>query len=133
MVLVDTSVWIRYFHGLEPYLFEVSDLLTRDQTAGHELVYGEILIGDRGGLKDFLVTYEQLYQAKMVPHEEVLRLVRKESLHGVGINWIDAHLLASAVAEDLQLWTADRLRHGRQRLRHRLQMNRPVPVAAVDV
>jgi len=28
-------------------------------------------------------------------------------LHGRGVGWIDVHLLASAIVERLQLWTAD--------------------------
>ena len=29
------------------------------------------------------------------------------SVHGRGIGWIDPHLLASAVVDRLQFWTAD--------------------------
>jgi hypothetical protein len=29
-------------------------------------------------------------------------------LHGRGVGWIDIHLLASAVVENLQFWTADK-------------------------
>jgi hypothetical protein len=28
-------------------------------------------------------------------------------LHGRGVGWIDIHLLATAIVERLQLWTAD--------------------------
>jgi hypothetical protein len=28
-------------------------------------------------------------------------------LHGRGLGWIDVHLLASTLAERMQLWTAD--------------------------
>jgi hypothetical protein len=51
MVLVDTSVWIRFLAGREPYATELDSLLERDEVAGHELVFGELLIGDKGGLK----------------------------------------------------------------------------------
>jgi len=33
--------------------------------------------------------------------------VRSRKLHGRGIGWIDAHLLASALVADTSLWTAD--------------------------
>lgn len=49
MVLVDTSVWIRFLTGREPYATELDSLLERDEVAGHELVFGELLIGDKGG------------------------------------------------------------------------------------
>jgi hypothetical protein len=32
-----------------PYAKELGKLLSLDQVAEHELVYGELLIGDRGG------------------------------------------------------------------------------------
>jgi hypothetical protein len=61
-------------------------LLSRGEVWGHEFVYGELLIGDRGGRREF---------------------VRERRLHGRGIGWIDAHLLASVLLADLALWTAN--------------------------
>jgi predicted nucleic acid-binding protein len=49
MVLVDTSVWIRFLAGREPYATELDSLPERDEVAGHDLVFGELLIGDTGG------------------------------------------------------------------------------------
>ena len=108
MVLVDTSVWIRTFWGQAPYAPEMHKLLARDEVAGHEMIYGELLIGDRGGRRDFLSAYEQMYQAGVVPHDEVVAFVRRRGLHGMGVGWIDVHVLASALAERMPLWTADR-------------------------
>jgi len=36
MVLVDTSVWIRFLTDREPYATELDSLLERDEVAGHE-------------------------------------------------------------------------------------------------
>ena len=47
MVLVDTSVWIRSLANRPPYVTELDRLLSLDEVTGHELVYGELLIGDR--------------------------------------------------------------------------------------
>ncbi len=107
MVLVDTSVWIRSFAGRDPYTRELDRLLELDEVAGHELVYGELLIGDRGGRRQFLAVYERMHQASIAPHDEVVSFVRHRQMHGRGIGWIDIHLLASAIAGRLQLWTAD--------------------------
>jgi len=107
MVLVDTSVWIRFLAGRAPYLAELGRLLGFDQVTGHDLVYGELLIGDRGGRRKVLAAYERMPQAAMVPHRNVVALVRDHDLHGRGIGWIDVHILASAVVEGLQVWTAD--------------------------
>jgi predicted nucleic acid-binding protein len=107
MVLVDTSVWIRFLAGRSPYEAELDRLLGLDEVTGHELVYGELLIGDRGGRRKLLAAYERMHQAIMVPHRDVVAFVRDRDLHGRGVGWIDVHLLASAIVGRLQLWTAD--------------------------
>jgi predicted nucleic acid-binding protein len=107
MVLVDTSVWIRYLTDRAPYSKELDRLLAFDEAAGHELVYGELLIGDTGGRRTLLTSYERIYQLRTVPHAEVVDFVRSRKLHGRGVGWIDVHLLASALVGRARLWTAD--------------------------
>ena len=48
MVLVDTSVRIRALSGRAPFEEELARLLDLDEVAGHDLIYGELLIGHRG-------------------------------------------------------------------------------------
>src|SRR5215469_3106455 len=107
IVLVDTSVWIRFLSNRSPYAAELERLLSGGEVSGHEFVYGELLIGDRGGRKQLLAGYEQMHQAPVVAHDEVVLFVRERRLHGRGIGWIDAHLLASTLVGRLKLWTAD--------------------------
>ena len=107
MVLVDSSVWIRFLAGREPYATRLDGLLQRDEVVGHPMVYGELLIGDRGGRMRLLNDYGRMRQVAAVPHDEVVAFVQARKLHGRGIGWIDAHLLASAVVERVRLWTAD--------------------------
>jgi predicted nucleic acid-binding protein len=107
MVLVDTSIWIRFLTNQAPYVEELDRLLALDEVAGHELVYGELLIGDRGGRRKFLTTYERIDQARRVPHHDVVEFVRTRNLQGRGVGWIDIHLLASAIVGRFHLWTAD--------------------------
>ena len=106
-VLVDTSVWIKFLSNRAPYAVELDGLLSRDEVSGHDLIYGELLIGDKGGRKELLTNYERMEQAPIVPHAEVAAFVRDRRLHGRGIGWIDAHLLASALVGHLRLWTSD--------------------------
>jgi len=105
IVLVDTSVWIRFLSNREPT--ELDALLSRDEVSGHDFVFGELLIGDKGGRKQLLSNYERMHQAPVVSHEEVVAFVRDRRLHGRGIGWVDAHLLASALVGRLKLWTID--------------------------
>ena len=107
MVLVDTSVWIRFLANRAPFAAELGRLLGLDEVTGHELVYGELLIGDRGGRRELLAAYERIHQVAMVPHRDVVAFVRDRDLHGRGVGWIDVHLLASSIVGRLQLWTAD--------------------------
>ena len=107
IVLVDTSVWIRFLSNRAPYAAELDHLLSRDEVSGHDFVYGELLIGDKGKRKQLLASYEQVHQAPIMTHSEIVVFVRERRLHGRGIGWIDAHLLASALVGRLQLWTAD--------------------------
>ncbi len=107
MVLVDTSVWIRSFANRAPYRLELDRLLALDQVAGHELVYGELLIGDKGGRSKLLAAYQLMQQAETIPHRDVVEFVRSRGLHGRGLGWIDIHLLASALVGRFHLWTAD--------------------------
>ena len=108
MVLVDTSVWLRSFANRSPYAAELDRLLSRNEVTGHELIYGELLIGDRGGQRKFMGDYTLMGQARLIAHRDVVGCVRDRDLHGRGLGWIDAHLLASALVERLRVWTADR-------------------------
>ena len=108
MVLLDTSVLLRFVARREPFFSVVSAMLRGREAVGHELVFGEILIGDvGGGRKQFLDDYRHIPWVIRVPHNEVVALVRMRRLSGRGIGWIDSHLLASSIAARARLWTAD--------------------------
>jgi predicted nucleic acid-binding protein len=105
-VLVDTSVWRKYFAGnagvreLGSLLDEAGAVLT------HPFVIGEMVMGGLSTREEDLFT--RLPAAALVPHEEVLVFVRHRRLVRRGIGWIDAHLVASALASSALLWSLDR-------------------------
>src|SRR5262249_53578490 len=107
IVFVDTSIWIRFLSNRAPYAEELDNLLSRDEVSGHYFVYGDLLIGEKSGRKQLPANYEHMHQAPAVPHRDVVEFVRHRRLHGRGIGWIDAHLLASALVGRLKLWTTD--------------------------
>jgi len=110
MVLVDASVWIRFLAGREPFASGLDHLLGRDEVVGHELVFGELLMGDMGGgRRKLLEAYAQMHQANTVAHEEIVEFVRGRRLSGRGVGWIEVSILASAMVEGFQMWTADPL------------------------
>jgi hypothetical protein len=105
MILVDTSVWIAYFSRGGPWLAE---LLGEALVLVHPFVVGELACGNLRSRARILTDLETLPSAVSATHEEVMRLVEDRKLWGLGIGWIDAHLLASALLSDCQLWTMDR-------------------------
>jgi predicted nucleic acid-binding protein len=107
MVLVDTSVWIRFLGNHSPFAVGLDRLLSQGEVWGHDFVLGELLIGERGGRRQLLADYSLMHQAPVASHQEVVEFVRARRLHGRGIGWIDAHLLASSLLGGLSLWTAD--------------------------
>jgi hypothetical protein len=108
VVLVDTSVWIRFLAGRAHHAPALDQLLARDQVLSHDLVEGELLVGDRGPARTrLLAAYSEIHRARTVPHTEVVEFVEARKLRGRGIGWVDAHLLASTVVERCTLWTAD--------------------------
>ena len=82
MVLVDTSVWIRFLANRMPYASELDRLLGRDEVAGHDLVYGELLIGDSGGRTRLLNAYDVIHRVPPVCHADVATFVRSHRLDG---------------------------------------------------
>lgn len=106
-VLIDTSAWIRFLQGREPYLAEVDRLLEQGAVLGHEFVYGELLIGDPGGRLALLARYRLLPWTAPCTHQEAVALTHRHRLHGRGIGWIDVQLLASALRDGVEFLTAD--------------------------
>lgn len=94
--------------GAEPYASKLDQLLSNQEVLGHDFVYGELLIGDRGAREKLLAEYKVMRQAVLVANPEVVEFVRHHKIKGRGIGWIDAHLLASAIVASSSLWTADR-------------------------
>lgn len=107
MVLVDTSVWIRFFANRSPHAEGLAQLLQFDEVAGHELVHGELLVGEPGGGRKLHYAYGRLPFAKSIFHDDVVDFMLRRKLYGRGAGWVDMHLLASALVAHMSLWTAD--------------------------
>ena len=105
MILADTSVWIELFRRGDRAL---QDLLDEGKVITHEFVLGELACGplrDRTGTLRLLRRLPALAPAR---HEEVMGLVEMNRLHGLGLGWIDMHLLAAARLGQCRLYTLDR-------------------------
>ena len=106
MILVDTSVWIDHLRVGDEAL---CDFLDRGRVLGHPFVTGELALGNLKQRDIVLRALRRLPQAIVASHEEVLRLVEYQPLHGLEIGYVDAHLLAAVrLTAGAKLWTWDR-------------------------
>lgn len=104
MILVDTSVWIDHLRRGDRVL---GAALEAGEVVSHDFVIGELACGRLSARAEILQLLEALPRAPIVEHEEAIAFVGRNDLAGIGIGWIDAHLLASARLAALELWTRD--------------------------
>lgn len=106
MILVDTSVWIDHLHRANEVLI---DLLNRRQVVVHPFVIGELAVGNLRPREAALEELQKLRRVISADDKEVLRLVEHERLFGLGLGYVDVHLLASArLTPETFLWTRDK-------------------------
>lgn len=106
MILVDTSVWIDHLRGRESPL---ADYLSQAIVATHPFIIGELALGNLSRRDDLLLLLGNLPQVPTVTTSEVLDFIAKNRLFGLGIGYIDAHLLAATrLAHGCRLLTRDK-------------------------
>jgi len=106
MVLVDSSVWIDHLHKSNVHL---AVLLERSEVSVHPMVIGELALGSIPNRAKVIELLTDLPSPGVALHSEVMVLIESRGLHGRGLSFIDAHLLASvAISPDTTLWTCDK-------------------------
>ncbi len=105
LVLVDTSVWVSHLGKGGPGL---RSLLDRGEVLTHPLVIGELACGSIANRAEILSLLQELPQARVAEHDEVMRFIDVRHLAGRGLGFIDVHLLASSILTRAPLWTADK-------------------------
>jgi len=106
LILADSSIWIDHLRSGDEIL---ASLLERAGVATHPFVIGEVALGYLRQRGPILYSLKKLPQAPVARDTEVLILIEKAALFGLGIGYVDAHLLASAkLANDMRLWTRDK-------------------------
>jgi len=114
VILVDTSVWIEHLSGRSP---RMSSLIEKRRVLQHPFVTGELACGHLRDRDRLLPDLVRLPQAPVIGQRRVLRLLEEAHLFGLGLAWVDVHLLASAQATRTPIWTHDRsLEHAATRL-----------------
>jgi predicted nucleic acid-binding protein len=106
VILVDTSVWIDHLRSTNRQL---AMLLAENAVLAHPFVTGELAVGTLRQPEIVLDSLSRLPQAIKAEDAEVLRLIRDRKLAGLGIGYVDVHLLASTLlTPDASLWTYDK-------------------------
>ncbi len=106
MILVDTSIWVDHLRIGDPKL---AAFLQDGQVLTHPCVIGELALGQLSRRSEILGLLRNLPQAKAATDAEVLDLIENQHLFGLGIGYVDAHLLAATMlTTGAGLWTRDK-------------------------
>ena len=85
------------------------DLLDRGQGLIHPFVIGELAMGTLRQREVVLQDLHDLDSVVVADDEEVMRLIEAERLFGLGLGYVDVHLLASVkLTPETLLWTRDK-------------------------
>lgn len=105
MILIDTSVWIEHLRKGNRAL---AHLLNNNQVLIHPFVIGEIACGTLAGRDEVLARLKDLPALPKADESEALYCIERHQLMGVGLGYIDVHLLAAVLlAPPARLWTRD--------------------------
>jgi predicted nucleic acid-binding protein len=106
VILVDTSVWIDHFRYGDA---ELRKIINDDRLLCHPFVVGELALGslrERDAVLAFLAAQRE---AIIATHAEVMTIIDRHSIFGMGIGYTDAHLLTSTLLDQRSsLWTRDK-------------------------
>ncbi|ALS59613.1 type II toxin-antitoxin system VapC family toxin [Pandoraea norimbergensis] len=106
MILVDTSIWIDHLRAGDATLVA---LLESGRVLAHPYVIGELALGSLKNRSAVIPTLNYLPKATVATDSEVLRFIDEQPLFGLGIGYVDAHLLAATrLTPGTALWTRDK-------------------------
>jgi predicted nucleic acid-binding protein len=106
MILVDTSVWIDHLARGDSGL---QSLLEEGEVLMHPYIVAEIALGSLTRRDETVGALQGLPEIPVARHVEVMAFLGNERLFGIGIGYVDLHLLAATrLAAGTKLWTRDR-------------------------
>lgn len=106
MILVDTSVWIDHLARGDAKL---RLLLDDGEVLMHPFVVAEIALGSLNRREEIIGALQALPEIPMAQHMEAMTFLESQRLFGLGIGYVDLHLLAAVrLAANAKLWTRDR-------------------------
>jgi predicted nucleic acid-binding protein len=109
VILPDTNIWIDHLRRPDNQL---AALMMQKRVRLHPFVLGEIALGLQGAARSFIALIGEVTSTAVAKPHEMLVMIEARELHGTGIGYVDAHLLAATLLDDDgQLWTRDKRLH----------------------
>ena len=105
MVLVDTSIWVNHLRRGD---IQLEELLLNGEVVCHPFVIGELACGNIKNRYEILTLLQSLPETPTIDLAEYLYFIEQNHLSGIGIGFVDVHLLASAKLSGIPLWTNDK-------------------------
>jgi hypothetical protein len=105
MVLVDTSIWVTL---LRQGNRQLEKLLIDAGVMCHPSIIGELACGNLKNRNEILSLLKSLPLAATIEFDEFIFFIERNRLMGIGIGFVDVHLLASAQLTEIPLWTTDK-------------------------
>jgi len=106
VILVDTSIWVDHLRTDHSTLVR---LLEDGVVLGHPWIVGELALGHLSQRHEVIRLLGGLPQATVATEEEIMTLIDRHQLDGLGIGYLDAQVLAATqLTADAALWTGDR-------------------------
>jgi predicted nucleic acid-binding protein len=106
VILADTLIWVDYLHRGDAVM---AGLLGRERVLMHPFVAGELALGHLSPRATILAGLPDLPAALAAFVDEVAALIERERLYGLGIGYVDVHLLAAVrLTPHTRLWTRDK-------------------------
>jgi predicted nucleic acid-binding protein len=111
MIVIDTSIWIEFFKGNQPYFDQVSELIDNNDVIGLSPVFGELLQGaknnnERSIISDFWNNIYKTNEDDLFIHAGAESSRSKWLDQGVGL--IDSVIITAAKKSTAFLWTLDK-------------------------
>jgi predicted nucleic acid-binding protein len=105
MVLVDTSIWIDHFRNNDEVL---QSILNEESVVTHPFIIGELACGNFSNRTKIIELLNELPCIKEVSNSEYMLFLEHHHLWGLGIGFVDIHLLAAAAVTSNFLFTRDK-------------------------
>jgi predicted nucleic acid-binding protein len=114
MIILDTSIWIEFFRGNDPYFNKVSLLLRSGEVMGLSWIFGELLQGASTSKEAQLIlkTWNGIRKPELQISETAWisagEASQKGKWHSKGIGLIDAAIISVSEQYKVPVWTLDK-------------------------